>query len=263
MAAGFEDSPFARFSMHGAAPAGDCDEVGSGVDSSTCLAAGRAHHSALFHELPIRFGEADNPGPRTPTKVHIGVTNPSWLRTKEAICLDHEVGILGLCETQLSVHTQRTCSAQLERLAGDNGRLLRVHMGAPVAVRTTSTWAGGWAGVCTLSDYPSQSLQLPWQGMEFSSGRMMASQHFIHGHPLTHVCLYGYPRSPTWPRASWLTQQLLDVVTNEIVIGASGCRVVVGDFNHGPQALAHFDTWRAYGWRSAQDWARCLVSLFR
>ena len=128
-------------------------------------------------------------------------------------------------------------------------------MGAPVAVRTTSTWAGGWAGVCTLSDYPSQSLQLPWQGMEFSSGRMMASQHFIHGHPLTHVCLYGYPRSPTWPRASWLTQQLLDVVTNEIVIGASGCRVVVGDFNHSPQALASFDTWRAYGWRSAQDWA--------
>ena len=73
MAAGFADSPFARFSMHGAALSGDCDEVGSGVDSSTCLAAGRVHHLALFHELPIRFGEADNPGPRTPTKVHIGV----------------------------------------------------------------------------------------------------------------------------------------------------------------------------------------------
>ena len=55
-----------------------------------------------------------------------------------------------------------------------------------------------------------------------------------------------------------LTTQLLGplgVLTKEIILGATGPRVIGGDFNVGPQELELFDYWRSLGWRSAQDYA--------
>ncbi|CAK9029361.1 unnamed protein product [Durusdinium trenchii] len=86
---------------------------------------------------------------------------------------------------------------------------------------------------------------------------LSAFSHYArpNGVCLTKAVIYGYPTSPTWPKAKAHTSGLLEVITEEIVLGTRGPRIVAGDFNTGPTGLAVFDTWRRLGWQSAQTWA--------
>lgn len=103
-------------------------------------------------------------------------------------------------------------------------------MGAPVATRTTSTWAGTWSGVSTISDFPSQELSLPYTN-ERECGRMLTTQHMIGQMVVTNMVIYGFPKGPTWPNALRLTGELLQIVTTEVVLGGTGPRLIGGDFN--------------------------------
>ena len=200
----------------------------------------------------IRYGEADHPGP---AQVRLGVTNPSGLRMKEPVAIDMGEGIYTFCESQLSKFTQQSCGRRLKYLAKENGRLLRAHFSAPAPVRATSTWAGSWTGIAMTSDYPSSTLALPWQPELFSTGRLLATMHYVHGTPLLVAGVYGFAKSPTWPKALELTESLLKGLTHEVVYGARGPRVICGDFNVSPTELETFDTWRMLGWQSVQSWA--------
>ncbi|CAK9024948.1 unnamed protein product [Durusdinium trenchii] len=135
------------------------------------------------------------------------------------------------------------------------GRVVRPLFGAPAALRAGSSWAGTWTGVATISDFVSRPLTLSWQSHEYESGRLLATQHFVQGVCLTKAVVYGYPSSPTWPRSRALTTELLGVVTQDIVLGARGPRIIAGDFNASSTELSVFDTWRRLGWQSAQTWA--------
>ena len=44
-------------------------------------------------------------------------------------------------------------------------------------------------------------------------------------------------------------------MTKEFIIGHSGIVIIAGDFNFGPRELPCFETWRAFGFQSAQDLA--------
>lgn len=143
----------------------------------------------------------------------------------------------------------------MRHLALQQGRLVRAHFGAPAALRAGSAWAGTWTGVATISDFVSRPVTLPWKAHEYTSGRVLVTQHFVQGVCLTKAVIYGYPTSPTWPKAKAHTSGLLEVITEEIVLGTRGPRIVAGDFNTGPTGLAVFDTWRRLGWQSAQTWA--------
>lgn len=204
-----------------------------------------------FHVV-ARVGEALNPGP---SAFCIGVANPSGLRCKEEVCLDHPVGILNLCETQLSYVTQASCRRRLQALAANAGRHLRTIFGSPVVTRANSEWAGSWSGVAALSDFPCRPVQLSWHHHEWISGRVLASQHFVGHLSLLNVAVYGYPQSPTWPQAKQKTASLLQSITTEIVVGSTGPRVVCGDLNMSTIASPIFDVWRSYGWQEAQEWA--------
>ena len=63
--------------------------------------------------------------------------------------------------------------------------------------------------------------------------------------------LYGWPTSPTWPGARTLTENMLQSVSQEFIIGMQGLRYVAGDFNH-PESLPSIQGWLQAGWVEIQ-----------
>lgn len=197
------------------------------------------------------MGEADNPGPT----LQIGTTNTAGIRRKESHLLALGPGIWCVSETHLTDVTQRSSDATFRSLARDLNRSPKILYGAPVAPRANSNWAGTWSGVLTLSDVPARPLSLPWPSEVWSTGRVQASRHCVGSIPFTIANVYGYAVGPTWPKAHMLTQTLLSTVTEEIVLGCSGPRLICGDLNCTSSSLEVFDVWRNHGWVSMQDFA--------
>ena len=220
--------PFARFFEHSAAGSSDSDcDFGSGAlpsrlfddyTSLQCWIDVPLDMGANVRALPLvpldslRIGEARHPGP---SLVHFGTSNPAGLRS----ACELGPGVWSFSETQLSGVTQKTCTAQLKSIAHGAHRDVRVYHGAPVQTRVNSTWAGSWSGVSVLSDFPGRMVTLPYRGEEFSSGRILVTQHFIRDIPVLVATVYGFPRGPTWPDAGSLNAQLLQIVSDEIIIG--------------------------------------------
>lgn len=208
----------------------------------------------------LRWGEALHPGPADGELValdgllNISFTNPSGLRNKEQVALSIPEGIINFSETQLSLQTQKSCAARLKFLGSQQHRNLRVHLGTPVPVRTTSSWAGTWSGVATISDLASQEVALPYSG-ERDCGRVLTTCHYLGNFHLLNVVVFGFPAGPSWPQHKSLTSTLLEIVTTEIILGAKGPRIVGGDMNVSPDQLPLFDYWHSHGWCSAQDFA--------
>ena len=186
--------------------------------------------------------------------LHVSFSNPSGLRGKEATALSLPYGVHSFSETQLSAVTQRSCAARLRFLAREQQRNLRLHLGAAVAVRSTSNWAGAWSGVATLSELASQEVMLPY-AEERECGRALVTRHVLGKTSLLNAVVYGYPAGPSWPRAKQLTSQLVGILTTEVVLGAKGPRIIGGDFNVDSNGLQEFEFWRSLGWQSAQDHA--------
>ena len=213
-----------------------------------------------------RWGEARHPGPtllasmqcsdlsNEANLVRLGCSNPSGLRQKEILAIDHGPGVWGYSESQLSTITKKTSTSILKSLASQNNRQLRVHTGADVRTRHNSLWAGSWSGVVTTSDFASQVIAQPWPAEIYNSGRVVTTRHVIHGIPLLHTTVYGFPRGPTWPQAFNLTSRLLETITTEQVLGSRGPRVVVGDMNCSLADLQCFRIWERHGWRSLQSY---------
>ena len=208
-------------------------------------------HLSACCGLPGRIGEASNPGP----VLKIGTTNTAGIRRKESHLLTLGPGIWCASETHLTSVTQRSSDVAFRMLAHNLNRSPKILYGAPVAPRANSEWAGTWSGVLTLSDVPARSLSLPWPSEVWSTGRVQASRHFVDHLPFTIANVYGYAVGPTWPKAHSLTQTLLNTVTEEIVLGCSGPRLVCGDLNCTSTSLDAFEVWRNHGWVSLQDFA--------
>eukprot|EP00435_Cladocopium_sp_Y103_P064826 s87_g26.t1 len=200
-----------------------------------------------------RIGEAAHPGPEG--VLTIGTTNPGGLRGKELLAVEQGSGIWTYAETQFCRITQVSAAKALKYHASSQGRYLRVHHGAPAPFRARSNWAGSWTGVACTSDICSKRLQIAWPGEFWSSGRVLATQRFVGRHIVTVISIYGLPRGPTWPRAAALTNELLEFLCQEFIIGLTSIIVLMGDFNFGPRELPCSDAWRAYGYQSAQDLA--------
>ena len=228
---------------------------------------------SLHSPVHYRLGEADNPGPalsscgvepvmETHDLLRIGTTNPAGLRRKEHVAIDLGPGTWNFSETHLSDQTAPTTKRRLRYLARQRGRDVRVHTGAAVPLRHNSTWAGSWSGVLTLSDCASQQLQIPMPAQCWDSGRILCTRHIANGISLLVTCVYGFPRGPTFPKALGLTDQLLEPLTTEIVLGGRGPRFICGDFNATPgqsPTLQAFTAWERLGWRNLQDFAaECL-----
>ena len=204
-----------------------------------------------------RFGEARHPGPvpniAQDSVLTVGVTNPRGLRQKEDILLGLGPGIWAVAETQLSQQTFRTSAGLLRHGARKMNREIRFHGGALAPLRLGSSWAGKWTGVGILSDVHASKLEVPWPLEHWDSGRVLLTRHWANDTPITVGTFYGYAQGPTWPKSQQLSDQLLETYTTELVMGMSGVRLCMGDFNQEAGKLTQQQIWMRHGWRNAQQ----------
>ena len=118
-----------------------------------------------------------------------------------------------------------------------------------------SLQAGTWSGVSVINDFPSREITLAWKNGERSSGRLMVTRHLTNNMPFMVAACYGFPAGPTWPDHKRLTSQLLATLSQDIVVGGTGPRIITGDFNCTCQQLEEFKLWESYGWVEAQQHA--------
>ena len=239
-----------------------------GADLSSPLSASWTSLDAC--SLPVhpasglRFGEARHPGPDDalhppfelpPPEAHhlrVGCSNPCGFRGKEQVAISLGAGVWHFSETHLTAAAQIASSRSMRSLATQTTRHIRAHFGAPVGLRPNSTVAGTWSGVCVLSDFPSQKLQIPWKDGAYESGRALITRHFVGDTSIQTGTIYGFPTSPTWPRHKELNQALFRTFTTELVVGSSGVRMILGDMNCSRDTAGEFEVWRRYGWIECQ-----------
>ena len=198
-----------------------------------------------------RIGEAMHPGP----EIWIGTTNPSGLRGKEETYFGFPQGVWGISETHLTALNQRDAHNAVRRLSTTYQRGLQLHHGAPVAPRSARSVTGTWSGVSVAADLPCRPLQIPWPHSEHSLGRIQLFQTWCGPFQLTGANLYGWPQSPTWPRAKEATENMLTHLTTELVLSRTGPRFVIGDFNCQVEDSPSINIWKAQGWVDVQEWA--------
>ena len=194
-----------------------------------------------------RIGEALHPGPLV-----ITTSNPGGIRGKEEAMIAQGPGIHQASETHLSEYTQQPFAQTARSMASQTSRRVSSLFGFPAPLRSRSSWAGSWSGVCTVSDFRCQDVDLQWPQDIWESGRVQASLHYIGHHQVLLVNIYGFCRGPTWPKAHQLTQGILEHVTRHVVTGYSGFAAISGDFNCEPFGLPEMSVWSAYGWTHAQ-----------
>eukprot|EP00435_Cladocopium_sp_Y103_P074716 s200_g50.t1 len=188
-----------------------------------------AEQTASYHRHleGQRFGEADHPGP----DMWIGTSNPSGLRGKEESYFTLPPGLWGVSESHLTALNQRDVDGRFRRLSQEYKRYLHACHGAPVARRSASSDTGTWAGVSVITDMPCRTLRLPWPQSEFGLGRAHMLQAWYGPFMLTGVNLYGWPKSPTWPRSAEANEAMLSYIVQELGLSRTGPRFLMGDFN--------------------------------
>ena len=209
-----------------------------------------SQYSAPFLCGGQRIGEASHPGPFT-----ITTSNPGGLRTKEELLLTLGTGIHQLSETHLSSVTAPRATARIKALGAQQSQCLRTLHGFPSELRTSSTWAGTWTGVASVSSFPCQKLDAPIPPEIWTSSRILLTQHFVAGQTINIANLYGYPRGPTWPRARMLTAEIMRFLSLHYVVGNTGLAAITGDFNCDPNDIAEMAVWKTHGWKEVQELA--------
>ena len=213
-----------------------------------------------------RIGEATNPGPYSDAMgdgvLHIGTCNPSGLAHKSQSFYDLPLGIYAVAETQLSQPSFQTFKRDLSFCSRSLQRDLRIQHGAFAPCRPRSS-AGTWTGVAFVSDFAPRQFQLPWKSLEYSSGRMLCSSFVVGGNHVLGASIYAPPSGPTFGSTTRTVNEMLEVLTQELVCGSSGYRFIAGDFNKDPFALTTFDHWRQAGWEEVQVLAESRYSRER
>ena len=195
----------------------------------------------------MRLGEAAQPGPV------IGSLNPSGLMGKCADigCLPQ--GTWAIQETHLTVPGLRQFKQELAwKCKGYS-----VSHGAPAPPKTpgSRTIGGRHTGVAFLSSHPIRSIPNHWTPEEHASGRCHTACAHIQGRWLTMGTVYGYAERSGTIEVQQQTNQLLAGLTSRVVQGATGLRMVAGDWNMDRPHLQQADTWEAQGWQEAQQLA--------
>ena len=159
--------------------------------------------TAVAFQLPVhRIGEAQHPGP----DIWLGTTNPTGMRGKERAYYDLPTGVWCVSETHLTELNQRDVTGTFHKLNQEHNRSLRVLHGAPVQPRSARSSAGTWAGVSIVTDLICKPVGIYWQQSEYALGRAQVCQVWCGPFSITTANLYGWPESPTWPRATEATE---------------------------------------------------------
>jgi ribonuclease HI len=204
----------------------------------------------VFFATQIRLGEAAHPGP------HIfGNANPTGLMGKSA-----DLGTLGKASVTVAVQethlTSQGISKFKKELAWQNTGLHMSH-GAPAPPKNLSakTIGGKQTGVAFLSHYPIRSLVGHWSQEDVASGRCHSAATFVNHRWVTMGTVYGFSERAHTMEVQQNTDRLLAGLTSRVVQGATGLRMVSGDWNLERACIPQADIWENQGWIEAQQLA--------
>ena len=217
-----------------------------------------------------RVGEAAKPGPEVlgepssfldpipwdlsaPVDFCIGISNPAGLSNKLYTLDSLPKGWWHFAETQASAAQLGSIRSYVRSLSFRSNRHLRVTSGAAAPLRSGSEVAGAWTGVLSVCDLAMRPACIPWPLGAYETGRVMISVAHHCGIDITAATVYLPPVGPTHPRALQIAEELLEPITEQIVVGRDGPRLICGDFNQKPGRLKATQLWREYGWVEIQE----------
>ncbi|CAL1172412.1 unnamed protein product [Cladocopium goreaui] len=209
----------------------------------------RAFFLAFLFMQTCRIGEARKPGPNTDPTWSIGICNPSGLQGKYQLVSGVDANILAISESHLTKRSMHNFDLSLRAM---HSRFTRVITGAPLAPRSHSSDAGGYAGVAFTSTFPCRTVAVPWPADAYESSRVQIGSFFSPAGWVTGSVVYGYPAGKTHVDAKAKTEQLLDFVVNHLN-AVPGPRFFAGDWNFEIHELALVPLLRAAGWVEVQD----------
>ena len=224
---------------------------------------------SVFFLAFFRVGEAAVPGPRAsspdsfldaPTwslpeqpEFCIGSGNPSGINNKLHTLDFFPKGWFHLAETQASRSQQSLVQSHLRAVSARQNRNLRCCVGAPAPLRPGSQHSGSWTGVLNFGDCHLRQVPSFWPAGEYNSGRVMLTVAHIANLQITSATVYCPAKGPSFPQATELAESLLEPVTEALVFGRAGARIICGDFNTSAGSLRQMQIWRSQGWAEIQE----------
>ena len=231
----------------------------------------------VFFFVFIRVGEATVPGPRamSPDSFFdapvwtlpgqpdfcIGVGNPSGINNKLHTLDFFPKGWFHLAETQASRAQQSLVQSHLRAVSARQQRNLRCCVGAPAPLRPGSQHAGSWTGVMNFADCHLRQVPSFWPSGEYSSGRVMMTVAHVGHLQISAATVYCPAHGPSFPQATELAESLLEPITEALVFGRAGARIICGDFNAPAGSLRQMNIWRSQGWVELQELMHGLHSV--
>jgi hypothetical protein len=199
--------------------------------------------------VTCRIGEARVPGPDTDSTWRLGICNPSGLQGKYHLLSGVDADVVAVSESHLTKRSTHSLEVSLRAM---NSPFRKVLTGAPLQQRSTSSDAGGYAGVAFVSRVPCRTVATPWPVDVYETSRVQFGSFFVPAGWVTGGILYGYPAGKTHVDARAKTEQLLDFALSHL-LSFPGPRFFAGDWNFEPGDLEVVPKLRAAGWVEVQD----------
>lgn len=198
----------------------------------------------------FRLGEASNPGP------FVGSLNPTGVMGKSSELKSLPPGIWAIQETHL---TREGISKFKQELAWSETNLT-LHHGHPAPPQSASikSIGGKQTGVAVVSNYPTRTLHHDWQQTDHETARCTVAASYMQQNWVTMGTVYGYSERANTLEVQQNTDRLLLGLTERVIDGATGMRVVAGDWNLERKHVVQADYWETKGWIEAQDLAQKL-----
>ena len=201
--------------------------------------------------ITMRIGEATTPGPALGPV--LGNINPTGLMGKSNDVAQLPVGVYAVQETHL---TGPGITKFRQELAWRKSQYNLCH-GAPAPPKNSSlrTIGGKHTGVGFLSSFSCRSITNEWSPEDFQTGRCLAAAAYVQSRWINLGTVYGYGENRQAVQVQQNTGRLLEGLTKRIVDGATGLRMISGDWNLPREQIPQADYWEAKGWMEAQQLA--------
>ena len=198
--------------------------------------------------LCFRVGEAAVPGPA------IGVMNPTGLTGKGSVINNLPDGTWCTSETHL---TSQGIQRFKQELAWCKSSFKLCHSRpAPPKNDSSRTIGGKHTGVGLISSYPTRNVSHMWKDTDFVTARCHVGASFFNTQWVHFGKVYGYSENAYKTEVQQATDQLLQGLTDRIVYGCNGPRVLAGDWNQEKSCLPQTEIWERLGWVEAQEFAK-------
>ena len=199
--------------------------------------------------MPIRMGEATNPGPFA-----ISSINPTGLAGKGAEFDSLPRGIYAVSESHLTPQGLTRFRAELKGQKSS----FQFYSGEPAPYRSQSirSCGGKQTGVGFLASCPCRPITLDWRSELYRTSRLAAASFWTGTCWITGGVVYGYANQAHTPQVQSDTNDLLGQLTMQVVEGPHSLAFIAGDFNQMPGTLEETKHWEAMGWKDIQDIAQ-------